>query len=815
MLQPDPQGFTTGQPLQGVARPENRTVRSGHDFAASNVKLEDNPPDTNFHIDKPDFPTFRHEIQSKSLDVGWPRSALEKIIAPGRSSLEGRNWWNPKVRELYSRPGSGTLASLLPGIGDIVDQELFSVKIVVPTAMSNPQPLSRSHSLPRSRSLSHLHGLPRHSPPPLDEELRVAIPHPDAYYSPKHNSWILLSWGKSKQPPPLIPFYPQQDVLNAIFRREERCAFLDCNDLLQLSHTHHFHKFPSAVDPKLLDSPYEPGNSVSPTLPLDLYVCCRCQLHLIASSFSQPLVPQPLWNAFLEERRALSSPKTTPETMIVAGLKLLHTAIQNKLWGGEDGLLKSKSLSFKRHLGIFTPTTKRFFEFLGFSLHRIGDFEALMPAPTDVTSPEGLQNRAQFLRIWVELGAFLTYFIAQNGQSVLRTLLLFIILGVLEQTVHLTTAAVESGAPFWVRLTEYAGTESVLALHPFHTTSIQATALDDLPRNLVMLGVNPAYYSPTLLIFAYRAQCHCDPINSVEYFSTLCEVEAQLQANDYDSSILWTFIAEERSFGSFTRDDLHNAVFDLGLSFDLHLFLGTSGSSPTSASDFVSRLIYSAWKATYKKIALLSESEANNYAKHANEALRILSQVQGSEWLHNLWLKWKDRPVMTLNKAYDTLGAQPSSEDEVINNLYRSQLHESRQFWRRYALIVLSESRASSSLKDTAEGSDANGNSQLPLYEIILGHTTLKTADLSFLSQFQVSQLVNDLESALPLLKQSRIRRRLLRLIRMLSSQHDVLPVSLQLHDLQVSEHPFSGGGFSVCIILLAMSRFLLSLLPF
>jgi hypothetical protein len=112
---------------------------------------------------------------------------------------------------------------------------------------------------------------------------------------------------------------------------------------------------------------------------------------------------------------------------------------------------------------------KRFFEFLGFSLHRIGDFEALMPAPTDVTSPEGLQNRAQFLRIWVELGAFLTYFIAQNGQSVLRTLLLFIILGVLEQTVHLTTAAVESGAPFWVRLTEYAGTESVLALHPFHS----------------------------------------------------------------------------------------------------------------------------------------------------------------------------------------------------------------------------------------------------------------------------------------------------------------------------------------------------------
>ncbi|KAH8810306.1 kinase-like domain-containing protein [Flagelloscypha sp. PMI_526] len=31
----------------------------------------------------------------------------------------------------------------------------------------------------------------------------------------------------------------------------------------------------------------------------------------------------------------------------------------------------------------------------------------------------------------------------------------------------------------------------------------------------------------------------------------------------------------------------------------------------------------------------------------------------------------------------------------------------------------------------------------------------------------------------------------------MLSSRHDVLPVSLQLHDLEVSEHPFSGGGFS------------------
>ncbi|KAH8794587.1 hypothetical protein DL96DRAFT_1305197 [Flagelloscypha sp. PMI_526] len=225
-----------------------------------------------------------------------------------------------------------------------------------------------------------------------------------------------------------------------------------------------------------------------------------------------------------------------------------------------------------------------------------------------------------------------------------------------------------------------------------------------------MLGVNPAYYSPALLIFAYNAQCRCDPVNSVEYFSTLCEVDAQIQTSEHDSSILRAFIAEERSFGRFTRDDVHDAVFDLGFSFDLHPFLGTRRSSSTSASDFVPRLIHSAWKASYKGIVLLSEPEAKSRIKHVNEALRILSQVQGSKWLQNLWLKWKDRPVMTLSQAYNTLGAHQTSEDIAINKLYNSQLRESSKFWRGYALRVISESRTNSSLKDIAEGGDADSS---------------------------------------------------------------------------------------------------------
>ncbi|KAH8794588.1 hypothetical protein DL96DRAFT_1305190 [Flagelloscypha sp. PMI_526] len=391
--------------------------------------MEDNPQHMNSRTDRSDFPTFIRRMQSDRSEIGqtvdaphwrwsWSFDSPSEGYADSRQSPpEGANWRNSKVQDQYFAPGPGILAPLLPGAGNVVDHELFAIKVVIPPKL-NQHPLSMSYT-PRSQSPSNLNSFSVHSPPPLEDELRAAVLHPDAYYSPKHGSWILLSWSKSKRPPPVIPLYPQEDILNAVFRREERGASLDCNDSLDRSRTHHFHKFPSAVDPTRLDPPYKPGDSESFTSPLDLYVCCQCQIHLIASSFSQPVVPQSLWNAFLEERRRLSRPETTVATMITTGLRLLHTAIQNGLWGGEDDVLKTKSLSFRRHDGVFTPVMRQFFEFIGFSVDHFDEFDVLMPASTDMVSQKGLQNRAKMLRIWVELGTFLTHFTTKHGQSAL------------------------------------------------------------------------------------------------------------------------------------------------------------------------------------------------------------------------------------------------------------------------------------------------------------------------------------------------------------------------------------------------------------
>ncbi|KAH8810303.1 hypothetical protein DL96DRAFT_533929 [Flagelloscypha sp. PMI_526] len=618
------------------------------------------------------------ELRAKAQELGMFSSHLVRPVSLGRSSLEERRWWNSEVRERYSRPGPGILPSMLPGVGQIVDDELFAIEVAAPS------PNQSSPSLPSSEKM------PGSSPPPSDEEIYAAIPHPRAYYSPKHNSWILLSWGTSMEPPPLAPSFKQQHNVDAVFRREERRLLLNCTVFLQLNHTHHFHKFPSAVDPARLDPPYEPdgprGDSGPSALPLDLYVCCQCQVYLIASSFSQPFVPEFLWNAFLEEKRQLSSPETTHGTTIVTSLKLLHTAIKNKLWRGEDRLFKTTSLSFKRKLGSFTPITKEFFEFIGFSVCRIGEIEGLVPGPTDGASPEGLRNRSKMLRIWVEIGAFLTYFIEKNGQKL-----------------YLREGGVVSKAPFWVHLTEYHQTESVPSVGLLQTTSFEPSSLEDLTQNLALFGMISTHYSPSLLTFAYRAQCRCDPKNSVEYFSSLCEIENQLQMKGNDTSFLQTFISDERSRGRFTRDDIHEAVLILGLSDALHLFLSNDSSGSAPASDIVSKLTIGAWKSVYKTIAHLSEHEATEHAKHANEALRILSQVQGSEWLQGVWLTWKDRSVMTLEEAYDTLGTYESTGDDRIAELYSHEVHTSASFSERYALMVIAESRASDSLRRLAE----------------------------------------------------------------------------------------------------------------
>ncbi|KAH8810301.1 hypothetical protein DL96DRAFT_533899 [Flagelloscypha sp. PMI_526] len=365
--------------------------------------------------------------------------------------------------------------------------------------------------------------------------------------------------------------------------------------------------FLSAVDPALLDVPYRPkgfgGTLETSILALDLYVCCQCQLFLIASSVLQPSIPESIWNAFLEERRRILIPKTTLATRIVSGLKALHVAIQSTLWREPHRSLKTNTLSFKRRFGAFTaatlvklfslqtPLTEAIFEFIGFFVQRDDNGDTLFPGPTDRSSLEGLQNRAKMLRIWVGLGAFLAHFIAENRQEI-----------------DLRRAHAE--APFWVHLTEHDRTRVILGNQPFHTPSFDLSTLDDLTWDLLALGFRPADYSPTLLAFAYLAQCRCNPKKSVEYFSLVCDIEADLRMKGFDTSSLTLLITRERSRGRFTLGDVRKAALTLGLSDVLH-FLFEDGNSQFDAV-ILPKLILSAWASVYQSLARFQRQKWNN-----------------------------------------------------------------------------------------------------------------------------------------------------------------------------------------------------------
>jgi hypothetical protein len=65
----------------------------------------------------------------------------------------------------------------------------------------SPVPNSKDHAaVPPTPSSSRLQYSIDHSPP-TEEEVRTSVPHPNAYYCPKGNGCVILSWNASVAPP--------------------------------------------------------------------------------------------------------------------------------------------------------------------------------------------------------------------------------------------------------------------------------------------------------------------------------------------------------------------------------------------------------------------------------------------------------------------------------------------------------------------------------------------------------------------------------------------------------------------------------------
>jgi hypothetical protein len=123
---------------------------------------------------------------------GQGNFAAQRVNIDGRVEEEELNWWDPYVRRTHNRPGSGMLPTLLEDYLHDADHTLFSVSASLPEIK------------PRHRS-SESHSSASHPPvdPPSADDVRGSIPHPNAYYCPKHNGWVLLLWMFPDVNPPI------------------------------------------------------------------------------------------------------------------------------------------------------------------------------------------------------------------------------------------------------------------------------------------------------------------------------------------------------------------------------------------------------------------------------------------------------------------------------------------------------------------------------------------------------------------------------------------------------------------------------------
>ena len=347
----------------------------------------------------------------------------KKVPIDGTDDEEEKNWWNPIVREKHKRPGPGVLAPILEELLHNVEHTLFYVKVTPPdlarhdSAPGSSAGSSPSTSIDRSYSSQSMNASPQSSSslssssPPSAEDLINAVPHPNAFYCRKHNGWVILLWKNSTVLPPLAKSFKEdpQHPLPDLSRRKKVQSCLNGEPSYgQGNKTHHFHVYEKAVSahkltPPFYRRPWERADKVKQkrrrmtTLNmddldvhisgdnrmdedtdsdeegegdlLDLYVCCQCSLHCVASD----VIPGVISPKHVEEftRLRLESPGVgkNGEESVVLGWETFLTyvwlslfvytcllicvtsVLENKLWKGENRILPIGRRGFQKKMG--------------------------------------------------------------------------------------------------------------------------------------------------------------------------------------------------------------------------------------------------------------------------------------------------------------------------------------------------------------------------------------------------------------------------------------------------------------------------------
>lgn len=299
---------------------------------------------------------------------------IDEFTIDGRNHYEETNWWNPEERTRNKRPGFGVLPPVLAEELHNPNHSLFSVNVTTPLTPTHVSMPSKDQSLPGpsipSSSPPHSHhSSSENALPPSEDEVRMSVPHPNAYYCPKDNGWVILSWKSSSVPPPLSRTYNNRSgpsMPDQLRRRQTQSCTEDAEQPFgKTNKTHHFHKYDKAIDSHKLTPPFRQDewqfiesikqkrragaiinsdldiNTISTEEAgalsekeaeleeegklLDLYVCCQCSFYCVASGVIPGVIPRKHIDELVREKKGHPTLGKTGEFSVALALETVLT----------------------------------------------------------------------------------------------------------------------------------------------------------------------------------------------------------------------------------------------------------------------------------------------------------------------------------------------------------------------------------------------------------------------------------------------------------------------------------------------------------
>lgn len=169
-----------------------------------------------------------------------------------------------------------------------------------------------------------------------------------------------------------------------------------------------------------------------------------------------------------------------------------------------------------------------------------------------------------------------------------------------------------------------------------------------------------------LLMFAFMAQCRCDPARTPLYFGLINKLLETMKARGVPASVrdeLETFILEEKSKGRWTREDLKKGAQALGF--------GRDNALGVELDDEVDEeFILRAWRDCIKRSWRSLEGTAGSEKRaELNDALKMLAESRSSTKLMDAWKNEKSKG-MSPDSAYSTLEVPKDVDDEMLLTVY-------------------------------------------------------------------------------------------------------------------------------------------------